>query len=412
MPKIGEFIYPWGGGHYSRMMRLNDELPGLAGGDLEIHYSSKGHIYRKLRERFPSQPGRIHEILMPTPIDGDFGPSITLSMMNLLVPVSDRPPLVKQVASYLRSEGRLYDREGFDLAINDGDMGSNIIADRRGVPSMFVTNQFKPKLYRSRMYFYPALVFVAKQIARATRIVVADSPPPHTICEYNLNFTKSVADRVEYVGHFAPSAGAPGARGTDLGRLVEGADFGYWVRTGNRSTNDATGRRYEEAFASDGMARERRVVSHARDDPSINSVRGADGRTYSITEALERKVDWIQIDVGFLSEDEKDAVLSQCRYAVVNGSHTVMGEVMGRWAKPVIGMPVYDEHANQIRWAQERGLGVLAGSARQAVGAIARIRGDYPAYEDALGGFARGFVPDGARNAARIAARLLAEKKT
>ena len=26
MLKIGEFIYPWGSGHYSRMMRLNDAL--------------------------------------------------------------------------------------------------------------------------------------------------------------------------------------------------------------------------------------------------------------------------------------------------------------------------------------------------------------------------------------------------
>jgi len=24
--KIGEFIYPWGSGHYSRMMRLNEAL--------------------------------------------------------------------------------------------------------------------------------------------------------------------------------------------------------------------------------------------------------------------------------------------------------------------------------------------------------------------------------------------------
>ena len=26
MLKIGEFIYPWGSGHYSRMMRLNEVL--------------------------------------------------------------------------------------------------------------------------------------------------------------------------------------------------------------------------------------------------------------------------------------------------------------------------------------------------------------------------------------------------
>ena len=410
--KIGEFIYPWGSGHYSRMMRLDGELAGAIGEDLEVHYSSKGHVYQKLLDRFPSRRDRIHEILMPTPIDGDFGPSITLSMMNLLVSVSDQPPLVRQIASYLRAEGRLYNREGFDLVINDGDMGSNILAERRGIPSMFVTNQFRPKLYRSRMYFYPSLIFVARQISKATRIIVADSPPPHTMCEYNLNFTGDVKDRVEYVGHFTAERGDGRGRGvTDLGRLVQDCDFGYWMITGDESTNRTTGRRYEEAFRAEGMGDERRVVSHAGRGGGGSAagtvVTGRDGRRYSVEEALERRVDWIQIDAGFLSEDEKDDVLDGCRYAVVNGSHTAMGEVMGGKAKPVIGLPVYDEHTNQIRWAQERNLGVLANNAGQVVGAIRRIREDYSAFEDALNGFARNFVGGGAQKAAGIAAQLL-----
>ncbi len=406
MLKIGQFIYPWGGGHYSRMMRLDDELPDFIRDDFEVHYCSKDHVYQKLLDRFPSKRDRIHEILMPTPIDGDFGPSITLSMMNLLVPVSNQPPLVKQIASYLKKEGKLYDREKFDLAINDGDMGSNILADRRGIPSMFVTNQFKPRLHKSRVCFYPSLVFIAKQISRATRIIVADSPPPYTMCEYNLNFTRSVEDKVEYVGHFTAKR-RKNIRQTSLGRLIDGEDFGYWMRTGNRSTNDATGRRYADVFRQDEMRREKRIVSHARDDLSINRVMGADGGSYSVDEALERKIDWIQIDVGFLSDDEKDAVLSGCKYAVVNGSHTVMGEIMGDKSKPIIGLPVYDEHVNQIRWAQEKNLGMLANDTGQVLAAISRIREEYSAFGDSLRDFSRNFVGDGARNAARIAAQML-----
>ena len=49
MAKIGQFIYPWGNGHYSRMMRLNEKLKEL--GDNEFHYFSKGDIYQKLLER-------------------------------------------------------------------------------------------------------------------------------------------------------------------------------------------------------------------------------------------------------------------------------------------------------------------------------------------------------------------------
>ena len=202
MKKIGEFIYPWGSGHYSRMMTLNKSLSKYIKEEYEIHYSSKAEIYQKLLEKFPSQRHFIHEILMPTPIDGKMGPSLSRSLANLLLPISKNPPLLKQISSYLKEERKLYDKEKFDLVINDGDMGSNVLARNRGITSLFITNQFLPKLWKSRFYFYPSLVFVAKQIAKASKIIVADSPPPFTICEYNLNFPDKVKEKVTYVGHF------------------------------------------------------------------------------------------------------------------------------------------------------------------------------------------------------------------
>lgn len=410
MFKVGQFIYPWGSGHYSRMMRLDAALGGMLGDSLEVHYSSKGHVYDKLRARFPGSHNRIHEVLMPTPIDGSFGPSLPRSLANVLLPVAGSPPLVRQIAGYLRQERRIYDAEQFDLVINDGDMGSNVLARNRGVPSLFVTNQFRPRLHGTRALLRPAAAFISGQIAKASRILVADSPPPYTMCEYNLNFGGDVADRVEYVGHFTGPAVKRGPE-TDLERLVGGADFGYWMRTGNRSTNEGTGTMFARAFACDGMGGERRVVSHARDDPSIDSVTGADGRRHTIRGALERKIDWVQIDVGFLSEQEKDTVLDSCRYAVVNGSHTAMGEIMGSKSRPIIGMPVYDEHTNNIRWAEERGLGVLAATPAAAAKAVARIRGDYGAFEGALREYSKNFEASGAENAAGIAARMLQEKR-
>ena len=53
MLKIGEFIYPWGSGHYSRMMRLNDALSNEIKDELEVHFSSKDHVYQKLLKKFP-----------------------------------------------------------------------------------------------------------------------------------------------------------------------------------------------------------------------------------------------------------------------------------------------------------------------------------------------------------------------
>ncbi len=429
MRKIGQFIYPWGGGHYSRMMRFDRALAARMGGGgaaaAEVHYSSKGRIYQRLLERFGADGGqtdRIHEILMPTPIDGDMGPSLSRSLANLLLPVEGNPALVSQIANYLRQERRLYDAQKFDLVVNDGDVGSNILARNRDIPCLFVTNQFRPRLYRTRAYLYPAVAFIARQIAKATKILVADSPPPHTICEHNLNFPDEVKrEKVVYVGHFTEDRGGGGGggpttaekrSGTNLARLLGQngtGGFGYWMRTGNRSTNDGTGRRYEEAFARDEMRAERRIISHARNDGSIDSVTGTDGRRYTIAEAADRGVDWIQIDVGFLAENDKDAVLDACDYAVINGSHTVMGEIMGGKAKPIIGVPIYDEHTNNIRWAHERGLGALANNTGQIIEAIRDIRRNRSEYADRLSEFSRNFDGSGAQNAAKIASDILGE---
>jgi len=409
--KIGEFIYPWGSGHYSRMMRLNDVLGEYIKEEFEVHFSSKDHVYEKLLKKFPDQKEKIHEILMPTPIDGKFGPSVSKSLMNLLLPISKNPSLVRQITNYLREERKLYNKEKFDLVINDGDMGSNILAKNRNIPSLFVTNQFRPKLYNTRSYLYPSLIFVAKQIAKASKILVADSPPPYTMCEYNLNFIKEVEGKISYVGHFTNSKEIKKEKESNLEKLVKNNVFGYWMRTGNKSTNDGTGQRYEEVFHQDEMRKEKRIISHARNDPNIDSVTGNDGKKYSIIDALEKNIDWIQIDIGFLSEQEKDTVLNLCNYAVVNGSHTVMGEIMGGKSKPIIGIPIYDEHTNNIKWAEEKNLGVLAIKTNQVTQGINRIKENYEEFEDSLKEFSKKFVPNGAENSAKIAAQTIEEKR-
>lgn len=411
MKKIGEFIYPWGFGHYSRMMTLNNELPKYLKDEYEIHYSSKGEVYQRLLEKFPSHHQYIHEIKMPTPIDGKVGPSVTLSMLNFFIPVSRNPPLLKQIPDYLKKERKLYDKEKFDLVINDGDVGSNILAKNRQITSLFITNQFMPKLWKTKFYFYPSMVFVAKQMAKATKIIVADSPPPYTICEYNLNFPNKLKEKITYVGHFAKKNLTKTKPKTNFEKLIDETDFGYWMRTGNKSTNDFTGKKFEEVFGDDAFENEKRVISHARNDSSIDRVMGKDGVKYSFSEAFEKKIDWIQIDIGFLSELEKQTVLNRCKYAVVNGSHTTLGEIIGANAKPVIGIPVYDEHANQLKWIEERKLGILAKKKKQIVNAVKNIKSNYSEYLDRLETFTNNFSDKGAENTAKIVCEVLENKK-
>ena len=388
-------------------MSLDRVLPDYVKDELEIHYSSKGEVYQKLLQKFPQKKQQIHEILMPTPIDGKHGPSVTLSMLNLLLPISGHPPLVIQISDYLKKEANLYNSQKFDLVINDGDMGSNVLADKRGIKSVFVTNQFRPKLWRSHFFFYPSLIYISKQITKATKIVVADSAPPNTMCEYNLNFPDKIKQKVVYAGHFANIAVTNHKPKTDLEKLIENTDFGYWMQTGNRATKEFTGKKYEEVFHSEGMQNQRRVVSHAQSDPSLDKVKGKDGNTYSISDALEHRIDWIQIDIGFLLEQEKDTILNLCKYAVINGSHTAMGEIIGIKAKPIIGIPVYDEHTNQIRWAEERKLGILANNTKQVIQAVYNIQDNYNKYEEQLVEFSRNFDRNGAQNTAQIIGEML-----
>ena len=92
--------------------------------------------------------------------------------------------------------------------------------------NMHMHNIVMPKLWKTRFYFYPSLVFIAKQMAKATRIIVADSPPPYTICEYNLNFPEELKEKVTYVGHYASKKPLESKTKTDFEKLINGAEFG------------------------------------------------------------------------------------------------------------------------------------------------------------------------------------------
>ena len=103
----------------------------------------------------------------------------------------------------------------------------------------------------------------------------------------------------------------------------------------------------------------------------------------------------------FFQNKKKILFLNLCKYAVVNGSHTVMGEIMGGKSKPIIGIPIYDEHTNNIKWAEEKNLGILATKTNQVTKAISKIKENYEEFEENLSEFSKNFVPNGAENSAK-----------
>jgi len=115
--------------------------------------------------------------------------------------------------------------------------------------------------------------------------------------------------------------------------------------------------------------------------------------------------------VGYLSEQEKEEVLSLSQYVVVNGSHTVMGEILGGKSKPVIGIPIYDEHTNNIEWAEQKNLAILAKKTRHVIKGITTIKENYEKFMENLLDFSKNFVSNGAENTAKIAVEALEEKR-
>ena len=85
------------------------------------------------------------------------------------------------------------------------------------------------------------------------------------------------------------------------------------MRTGNDSTNDYTGKRYEMVFHSEQMKKEKRIISHGRQEKNKSKVLDIKGNQFTIPEALEKKIDWVQIDVDFLTESDKQLVLDLCQ---------------------------------------------------------------------------------------------------
>lgn len=84
-----------------------------------------------------------------------------------------------------------------------------------------------------------------------------------------------------------------------------------------------------------------------------------------------------------------------------------MGEILGTKAKPIIGIPVYDEHTNQIKWAEERKLGILATNIKQTVNAVSEIHNNYNKYQENLTEFAKNYDRNGTKKTAKIISEML-----
>ena len=88
-----------------------------------------------------------------------------------------------------------------------------------------------------------------------------------------------------------------------------------------------------------------------------------------------------------------------------------MGEILGGHARPIIGIPIYDEQTNQIEWVKEKKLGLFAQNRGQIVEAVSQMHENYEEYADSVKGFSRNFNGNGVSNTTKIVSEILEDKK-
>ena len=70
-----------------------------------------------------------------------------------------------------------------------------------------------------------------------------------------------------------------------------------------------------------------------------------------------------------------------------------------------------DEHENNIKWTENKNLGILAKNTPQVIVGINKIKENFEDFEDNLLEFSKNFIPNGAENTAKIASEILEEKR-
>ena len=87
-----------------------------------------------------------------------------------------------------------------------------------------------------------------------------------------------------------------------------------------------------------------------------------------------------------------------------------MGEILGSHAKPIIGIPIYDEHTNQIEWTKRK-TWIICQNRMQIVQAVREMYENYDEFVDSVKQFSKNFNGNGVDNTAKIVSEILEDKK-
>jgi UDP-N-acetylglucosamine--N-acetylmuramyl-(pentapeptide) pyrophosphoryl-undecaprenol N-acetylglucosamine transferase len=99
-----------------------------------------------------------------------------------------------------------------DIIISDSRMSPLVAGSILGLPRICVLNEFQPIIPRRTHYLrlamladFVTLAIIGKMWTSRNTVLIPDFPPPHTICEGNLNIPKRLRKNVRLIGPILPT---------------------------------------------------------------------------------------------------------------------------------------------------------------------------------------------------------------
>ncbi len=203
-------------GHVSRIIPLGKRLEKNGH---ELFFFSGGKAYQMLQKEF-------RNVYKCTPVswyENSYGIITSASLINVLFPLPlfnvEKNRLEIKNSSTMETIHRYYDlRENIrdiapDLLIADGDINALRLAQKWGVPSVYIANMIRPS-YGFSAFLNPGERLIERYVKRCSKIIIPDNPPPYTISEYSIGNLDNIGlnGKVEFIGSFVDTTPAKGSQ--------------------------------------------------------------------------------------------------------------------------------------------------------------------------------------------------------
>jgi uncharacterized protein (TIGR00661 family) len=339
-------------GHVSRITPLGKRLEQDG---YDTFFLSGGKAYEMLKKEFK----HAYKCVPIAWYENASGIVVPASLLNILFPLpvfnTDKRQLEMKLSSAMEVIHRSYDLRAKlhevvpDVVVADGDITALRIADKRKVPSVYITNLLRPT------YGFMRFLDLGKSIAdryvkQATKIVIPDNPPPYTISDYNIGNIQGSAfeDKIEYVGPFMDTTHIPGSD-EHIFAPISGP-------IGTRSK----------------LLKTLLPVLQKNSNKAIISL-GMPGKKVSIKIANCEIHSW-------LSTAERQEAMKNAKYVLFSGGHITCFETI-KYAKPSICIPTQPEQDGNALKLQSLGCSIKVKNQKELTYAIEKMNQNLSVYK-------------------------------